>query len=280
MNAYAQLMRIDKPIGTLLLLWPTLWGLWFAAKGVPPLSLLLIFIAGVFVMRSAGCVINDITDRKFDGAVTRTKSRPLVTGRVKLSEARLLFFMLSLLALFCSLFLNLFTIGMAVIGLLITLLYPFTKRITHWPQAVLGVAFAWGVLMAYTAVTNSLPREAVELFFITWMWIVAYDTIYAMVDRNDDILVGIKSTAIRLRKFDVAFVSGLQILVLLGLLFFAKKQGLGLIFYPAWCIAAGLVVYQALLIRGREPEKCFKAFLNNHWFGAIIFLGIALSIPQ
>jgi 4-hydroxybenzoate polyprenyltransferase len=279
MKAYAQLMRLDKPIGTLLLLWPTLWGLWFAAKGVPPLPILLIFIAGVFVMRSAGCVINDITDRKFDGAVTRTQSRPLVTGRAKLGEARLLFFMLSFLALFCSLFLNLFTIGMAVIGLLITILYPFTKRITHWPQAVLGVAFAWGVLMAYTAVTNSLPWEAVELFFITWMWIVAYDTIYAMVDREDDVLVGIKSTAIRLQKFDVVFVSGLQTLVLLGLLFFAKKQGLGLLFYPAWCIAAGLVIYQALLIRRREPKKCFKAFLNNHWFGAVIFLGIALSIP-
>lgn len=277
-STYAQIMRIEKPIGTLLLLWPTLWGLWFAARGVPPLGILLTFIVGVVVMRSAGCVVNDITDRHLDGHVARTKNRPLVTGRINLPEAIGLFLFLSVLALLCALFLNPLTVGMAIIGLLLTILYPFMKRITYWPQLFLGVAFSWGVLMAYTAINNTLSWEALQLFFITFLWTVSYDTIYAMVDREDDIQVGIKSTAVKLARYDVLFVSTLHSIVLLGLLLFARQQQLGYLFYIAWFITVALVISQIQLIHKREPEKCFKAFLNNHWFGAVIFLGIVLSM--
>lgn len=271
---YSQLMRLEKPIGTLLLLWPTLWGLWFAAGGVPPIGILLTFIVGVVVMRSAGCVVNDITDRHLDGHVARTKNRPLVTGRIKLSEAIVLFLFLSALAFLCALFLNPLTLGMAVIGLLITILYPFMKRITHWPQLMLGVAFSWGVLMAYTAINNNLSWEAIELFIIAFLWAVSYDTIYAMVDRKDDIKVGIKSTAVMLGRYDVIFVTLLHGMVLLGLLWFAREKQLGNLFYLAWFIAVAIVIVQTALIRDRDPEKCFKAFLNNHWFGAVIYFGV------
>jgi len=277
---YAQLMRVDKPIGTFLLLWPTLWGLWFAARGFPPISILLIFVAGVVLMRSAGCVINDIVDRKWDGHVARTKERPLVTGLVKLREAKILALILCLFALVCVLFLNRLTLFMAAIGLLLTLLYPYMKRITYWPQGVLGIAFSWGVLMAYTAVTDHLPWEAVGLFFISFVWVVSYDTIYAMVDRNDDLLIGIKSTAVKLRHYDVIFVNAPHGLSLVSMLIFAKSQHLNFLFYFAWVIAVGLALYQWTLIKEREPQKCFHAFLNNHWFGAIIFLGIALGMPS
>jgi 4-hydroxybenzoate polyprenyltransferase len=277
-SAYLQLMRIKQPIGTLLLLWPTLWGLWFAARGMPPISILVLFIIGVVVTRSAGCVFNDITDRHFDGHVTRTRERPLVTGRINLGEALSLFFILSVLALCCVLFLNRLTLGMAFIAMLLMILYPFMKRITYWPQVVLGAAFSWGVLMAYTAVTNTLPWQAIALFFIALLWTVSYDTIYAMVDREDDVLIGIKSTAVRLKNYDVIFVTTLHVIVLVGLLLFAGQQKLSLLFYPAWSIALGLTFYQTHLIASREPEKCFKAFLNNHWFGAAIFVGIILSL--
>lgn len=276
---YAQLMRIDKPIGTFLLLWPTLWGLWFAARGLPPITILLIFVAGVILMRSAGCVINDIVDRKWDGDVVRTKGRPLVTGLVKLREAKLLALVLCFFSLLCVLFLNRLTIFMAIIGLFLTLLYPYMKRITYWPQLILGIAFSWGVLMAYTAVTHNLSWEATELFLIALVWTVSYDTIYAMVDRPDDIRIGIKSTAVKLQHYDVIFVNVLHGLVLVGLFLFAKSQKLNYLFYVAWVIAVGLAVYQWWLIKEREPQKCFQAFLNNHWFGAVIFFGIALSMP-
>lgn len=275
---YSQLMRVDKPIGTFLLLWPTLWGLWFAARGVPPISILLIFVAGVILMRSAGCVINDIVDRKWDGHVARTKERPLITGVVKLKEAKILALVLCLFSLICVLFLNHLTLWMSVIALFLTILYPYMKRITYWPQFILGVAFSWGVLMAYTAVTHHLPWEAVVLFLIAMVWTVSYDTIYAMVDRQDDILIGIKSTAVKLRDYDVMFITILHGIVLIGLFLFAHYQQLNFLFYLAWVFAAGLAIYQWTLIKGREPQKCFQAFLNNHWFGAVIFLGIALSI--
>jgi 4-hydroxybenzoate polyprenyltransferase len=219
-----------------------------------------------------------MTDRHIDGHVARTKNRPLVTGKIKLPEAMGLFLFLSILAFLCASFLNPLTLGMALIGLFLTILYPFMKRITYWPQLVLGVAFSWGVLMAYTAINNNLSWEAIELFFIAFLWSVSYDTIYAMVDRKDDIKVGIKSTAVKLGRYDVLFVTALHSTVLLGLLWFAQEQQLGSFFYIAWSIAVVLLIAQTALIRQREPEKCFKAFLNNHWIGAVIFLGVVFSI--
>lgn len=278
-SGYAQLMRIEKPIGTLLLMWPTLWGLWFAARGVPPFGILITFLIGVVVMRSAGCVINDITDRHFDGQVSRTKKRPLITGQITVFEAFFLFLFLSVLALCCALYLNPLSWMMAGIGLVLTVIYPFMKRITYWPQLVLGLAFSWGVLMAYTAVTNHLSLEALALFLITFFWTVSYDTIYAMVDRQDDIRAGIKSTAVKLKSYDVLFVTTLHLLVLQGLLLFSMWQQLNIFFYIPWSAALALVFYQTKLIRHRIPEDCFRAFLNNHWFGALIFIGIVFSMP-
>lgn len=278
LSGYAQLMRIEKPIGTLLLLWPTLWGLWFAARGVPPHGILMTFIIGAIVMRSAGCVINDITDRRFDGQVSRTKKRPLITGQITVFEAVILFLVLSLLALCCAYYLNPLSWLMAGIGLILTVTYPFMKRITYWPQLVLGAAFSWGVLMAYTAVNDQLNLEAFALFLITFVWTVSYDTIYAMVDRDDDIRAGIKSTAVKLKSYDVLFVTTLHLFVLFGLLLFSIWQQLNMFFYIPWSASLVLVFYQTKLIRHRVPADCFRAFLNNHWFGALIFVGIVLSM--
>ncbi len=275
---YTQLMRINKPIGMLLLLWPTLWALWCASKGMPPLTILVIFIIGGTVMRSAGCVINDVADRDFDGYVQRTQFRPLVKGSVTLVEAWLLFIVLSLFGFVCVWYLNTLTIVLGIIGLTISVIYPFMKRITDWPQLVLGIAFAWGVPMAYAALTGGVPLPALALFAITYCWVVAYDTIYAMVDREDDIKIGVRSTAIRLGKNDVKFVLTLQSAVLLGLLLFAYWQDFGPLFYPAWLVGVLLVVYQVKLIQHRDPQQCFKAFLNNHWFGFVIFAGVVLSV--
>lgn len=274
-SAFAQLMRIKQPIGIFLLLWPTLWGLWFASKGTPPISILIVFILGVIITRSAGCVVNDIADRNFDGHVARTKKRPLVTGRVQLVEALGLFVLLSIIGFCCALLLNYFTIIMAFIAVLLMIIYPFAKRITYWPQIILGVAFSWGVLMAYTAVTNTLSLESLELFFIAFLWTLSYDTIYAMVDREDDLKIGIKSTAIKLRHHEVLFITVLHSLVLLGLLLFSLQQKVSLLFYPFWILAAAVTFHQTRLIATRDPQKCFKAFLNNHWFGLFIFCGVA-----
>ena len=277
-SGYYQLMRVNKPIGMLLLLWPTLWALWCAASGMPPWPILAIFIAGGAIMRSAGCVINDVADRDFDGYVQRTQFRPLVSGNVSLFGAWVLFIILSIFAFVCVWNLNTLTIGLGLLGLTITIAYPFMKRITDWPQLVLGIAFAWGVPMSYAALDGKIPIAAAVLFVITYCWVVAYDTIYAMVDREDDIKIGVRSTAVRLGKNDVKFVLTLQTIVLVGLLFFAIWQNFGLLFYPAWFIGALLMWYQATLIKDRDPINCFKAFLNNHWFGCVIFIGIAISI--
>lgn len=273
-SAFMQLMRIKKPIGIFLLLWPTLWGLWFASKGTPPISILVIFILGVIVTRSAGCVVNDIADRNFDGHVSRTKKRPLVTGRVQVAEALGLFILLSIIGFCCVLFLNRLTIIMSFIAILLMILYPLAKRITYWPQIILGIAFSWGVLMGYTAINNTLSWESFALFLIAFLWTLSYDTIYAMVDREDDLKIGIKSTAIKLHHHEVFFITYLHGLVLLGLLLFSLQQKLSLLFYPFWMLAVALTLYQTKLISTREPEKCFKAFLNNHWFGLFIFCGI------
>lgn len=276
--AYAKLIRFDKPIGTLLLLWPTLWALWIAADGKPSLSMVLIFTLGTFLMRSAGDIVSDICDRRFDGFVERTKHRPLVTGEVSLTEAYLLFFVFALMSCSLLLFLNRACWYLAAIGMLITLIYPLVKRFSHLPQCVLGVAYSWGIPMAFAAEQGSVPPLGWSLFAVAMIWPVAYDTMYAMVDREDDVLIGVKSTAILFGQFDTGIIAGLQLMVLLGLVAIGLHLGLNLWYYLGLIVAAVLACYQQYLVKNREPARCFKAFLNNHWFGMAVFVGILLSL--
>jgi len=274
---YLRLMRFDKPIGIFLLLWPTLWALWIAAQGTPPLKLLLIFIAGVIVMRAAGCIINDVADRRIDGAVARTQHRPLAIQSIPLSHALLLFAGLCALAGILVLFLNRLSLYLALIGLLLAGLYPFTKRFTHWPQAFLGLAFSWGIPMAFAAQLNHIPLLGWWLMATTGLWIIVYDTLYAMVDRRYDIPLGVKSTAILFGNYDRLIIAGMQITVLISLALIAQYCQLNWPFYLGWICALGLVIYQQYLIRHRDPAACFQAFLNNHWFGCAIFIGFWLG---
>ena len=271
---YASLMRLDKPIGIFLLLWPTLWALLVASGGDPDPKVLMIFVAGVILMRSAGCVINDYADRDFDRHVSRTQNRPLTAGRVTTKEARVLFVTLCLLAFVLVLQLNLLTIGLAVIGVLLAAVYPFLKRVTHLPQVFLGIAFGWSVPMAFAAQTGSVPQIAWLMFVATVLWATAYDTLYAMVDREDDRVLGLKSTAILFGDSDRQIIGIIQVMLLACLLMIGHQAQLGLIYYLAVLVAAGLAGWQQYLIRFREREACFQAFLNNNWFGAVIFLGI------
>lgn len=271
---YAHLMRLHKPIGTFLLLWPTLWALWIAADGTPDLKIVIIFMAGVLIMRSAGDVINDLADRHFDGHVNRTKDRPLVTGSVTVKEAVVIFSVLCVIALCLVLQLNLFTIVLSVIGLILAIVYPFTKRITYWPQLILGFAYAWGVPMAFSAQTNSLPLIAWILYATAILWTLAYDTFYAMVDRADDLRIGIKSTAILFGRNDRLIVGIIQLLVLLLLMGIGYWLRFKLIYFISLLLATALIIYQQYLVKDRDPQKCFQAFLNNNWVGLIIFLGI------
>lgn len=272
---YWRLMRMDRPIGTLLLLWPTLWALWLAAEGVPSLKNLLIFTLGVIVMRAAGCVINDFADRKIDGSVARTKDRPLATGAISSREAIGLFIGLCLLAFVLVLMTNLLTIELSVGGLLLAFCYPFMKRHTHLPQVVLGAAFAWGVPMAYAAEAGSLHENIWLIYLAVVLWTVAYDTFYAMVDRDDDLKIGVKSTAILFGEQDRLMTAILQILSLYALILVGDRFALGLLYYLGLAVAGGLFVYQQWLIRFRAREACFKAFLNNNWVGVAIFVGVA-----
>lgn len=274
LKQYAYLMRLHKPIGTLLLLWPTLWALWLAASGRPDWDLLFIFIAGVVVMRAAGCIINDFADRHFDGHVQRTRYRPLASGKITVAEALLLFVLLCFLALLLALQLNRLTLFCAFIGAGVTVFYPFMKRFTHLPQVGLGVAYTWGVIMAFTAVQGKLSGPALLLFFTALLWPLIYDTFYAMVDREDDLRIGVKSTAILFGRADRAITGLLQVLFLLGLGVVGWFFQLGFPYYLSLILTGVLFAYQQSLIRGREREACFKAFLNNNWVGAIIFLGI------
>ncbi|MBV1789264.1 4-hydroxybenzoate octaprenyltransferase [Marinobacterium sp. D7] len=274
LTAYIQLMRADRPIGTYLLLWPTLWALWIAAEGVPPLHLLLIFTLGVFLTRSAGCVINDYADRHLDGHVKRTRERPLPTGRVTEREALLLFAGLMLLAFVLVLFTNGMTILMSFGGLALAFTYPFMKRHTHLPQVVLGAAFGWAIPMAFTAVQEQLPVLAWLIFMAKMFWTVAYDSMYAMVDRDDDLKIGIKSTAVLFGHHDRLIIALLQICALLLLIAVGLLANLGLYFHLGLAGAAVLFVYQQWLIRERERMPCLKAFLNNHWAELLVLLGI------
>nr|WP_281423304.1 4-hydroxybenzoate octaprenyltransferase [Agarivorans albus] len=272
---YWQLMRADKPIGTLLLLWPALWALWLAAEGLPDFSILLVFVLGVFFMRSAGCVINDFADRKVDAHVKRTAQRPLATGVVSEREALTLFFGLVVLSFLLVLSQNTLTILLSFAALVLAAIYPFMKRYTHLPQLFLGLAFSWCIPMAYAAQTNTVPAEAWLLLVANVCWTVAYDTKYAMVDRDDDLKVGIKSTAILFGRFDKLIVALLQAASLLCLALLGHVKQLGFIFDLGLLAAAVLFVYQQKLIRYREREACFQAFLNNNYVGLAVFIGIA-----
>ena len=276
-KALIALMRLDKPIGSFLLLWPTLWALWIAAEGVPNFRILLVFILGVITMRSAGCVINDIADRDFDGAVQRTANRPLVIGTVTTRSAMVLFAGLCLIALLLVIQLNLATIKLSAIGLLLATIYPFTKRVTYLPQLVLGAAFAWSVPMVFVALNNSLTEITGLLFVIAALWPVAYDSIYALMDRDDDLKAGIKSTAILFGNWDAVIIFLLQLLVLLGLLLIGLWLQFNLFYYGSVCIAFFMICYQVLLILKRTSEGYYRAFYNNHWLGLVIFIGIFLN---
>ena len=274
---YALLMRLHRPIGIYLLLWPTLWALWLAGDGQPPRGAVLVFVLGVALMRSAGCVMNDIADRQFDPHVARTRDRPLAAGRVSLSEAIGLAAGLSLLAFALVLTQNALTVKLSFVGLALAATYPFMKRFHHLPQAHLGAAFGWGIPMAYAAVTDSLPAIAWLLFLGNVLWAVIYDTQYAMVDREDDRKIGVKSTALWFGERDKRIIAYLQA-TLLGLLaVIGLLAGRGWIYYLAVFAAAWFALYQQYLIRDRAPEECFKAFLNNNGFGLVIFCGLLLD---
>ena len=274
---YARLMRLDRPIGSLLLLWPTLWALWIAAQGAPDPRILLIFVIGVVLMRSAGCVINDYADRDIDPHVARTRDRPLAAGRVTPREALGLFLALCLGAFALVLLLNRLTVMLSVAGLALAATYPFHKRFSPLPQAHLGLAFGWAVPMAFAAVQNGVPPVAWLLMSATLLWAVAYDTMYAMVDREDDRRAGVKSTAILFGAYDRALIGVFQILALLALVLAGRHAGLGPAYHAGLLVAGGLALHQQRLIREREPARCFRAFLGNNWFGGSVFGGIALD---
>jgi len=273
---YIDLTRFDRPIGSYLLLWPTLWALWIASDGVPDIKLLIIFIGGVFLTRSAGCVINDFADRKIDGHVKRTAARPLATGKISSKEALALFAFLMISAFILVLFTNTMTIAMSFGGLFLASLYPFMKRHTHLPQVVLGAAFGWAIPMAFTAVSEGVPTIAWLIYIAKILWTIAYDTMYAMVDRDDDLKIGVKSTAILFGNLDKLIIGILQILTLAILIIVGLQLSLSLPYYMGVIVAAGLFCYQQWLIRNREREPCFKAFLNNHYAGMAIFVGILI----
>ncbi|WP_027962662.1 4-hydroxybenzoate octaprenyltransferase [Halomonas halodenitrificans] len=275
---FLRLTRLDRPIGTWLLMWPTLWALWIAAEGLPSRRLLLIFVAGVYLMRAAGCVINDYADRHVDGYVKRTLDRPLATGRIGEGEAQALFLMLVAGAFVLVLFTNLFTILLSIGGVILAFIYPFMKRYTHLPQLFLGAAFSWAIPMAYGAVQGQVPVEAWLLFTANVMWTIAYDTQYAMVDRDDDLKVGIKSTAVLFGSADRFMIGLLQIVTLLLLSWVGARLALGGFFWLGLAAMAATFVWQHWLIRQRKREPCFQAFLNNFWSGLLVFAGLALSL--
>ncbi|WQG59526.1 4-hydroxybenzoate octaprenyltransferase [Pseudomonas sp. RTB3] len=274
---FIQLTRMDRPIGIYLLLWPTLWALWIAAKGVPSLSNLLIFVIGVILMRAAGCVINDFADRKVDGHVKRTEQRPLVSGKVRSREALVLFAVLVGLSFLLVLLTNSQTVWLSFGGLALAACYPFMKRYTYYPQVVLGAAFSWGMPMAFTAETGDLPAAAWLLYIANLLWTVGYDTYYAMTDRDDDVRIGVKSTAILFGVSDRVIILTLQGLSLVCLLLAGARFELGGWFQLGLLAAAGCFVWEFWYTRDRDRMKCFKAFLHNHWAGLAIFVGIVLD---
>lgn len=277
LNAYIRLMRLDKPIGIFLLLWPALMALWIAGNGNPNPFIVGIFVMGVIVMRSAGCVINDLADKEFDKSVARTRTRPLVAGDLIPKQAIILFSLLIGLAIILVLQLNFFTILMSFMALFLAVIYPFMKRYTALPQVILGAAFGWAVPMAFTAVSGQVTKEALLLYIIAILWAVVYDTQYAMVDKKDDITIGIKSTAILFGKWDKVIIGALQLTILILFLTLGERLAFGKMYYFFLFIASGSALYQQYLIKDRLPAQCFKAFLNNNLFGGLIFTGIVLE---
>ena len=275
---FVAIARLEKPIGIYLLLWPTLSALWLASAGWPGWHLLLVFTLGTGLVRSAGCVMNDIADRNYDGLVKRTRNRPLATGDLKLSEAIIIMCVLCFCAFLLVLTTNLTTIVLAFVGVLVTVVYPYMKRFFHLPQVMLGIAFSLGIPMAYTAVTGGVSRMTGLLFIANMLWIVAYDTEYAMVDRDDDIKLGLRSSAILFGELDRLIIAVLQTLFLFTLWLAAQMAALHWPFYTSLVIAGGLCIYQQYLIRERQRDPCFAAFLNNHWLGMTIFLGIVIDL--
>nr|WP_010130315.1 4-hydroxybenzoate octaprenyltransferase [Microbulbifer agarilyticus] len=271
---YWQLTRMDRPIGSLLLLWPTWSALWIAAEGWPGLHLFLVFTLGVILTRAAGCAINDFADRNIDGHVKRTKQRPLATGAATPKGALMLFAGLMLVAFLLVLTTNRLTILLALPALALAFCYPFAKRYTHLPQVVLGSAFSMGIPMAFAAVTGEIPAIAWLLFTANLLWTVAYDTFYAMVDRDDDLQIGVKSTAILFGELDKAMTASLQAMVVVALLMLGGRAELGALYYGGVAVMAGLFAYQQWLIRDRQRDACFKAFLNNNLAGMALFAGI------
>lgn len=274
---YALLMRLHRPIGTLLLLWPTLIALWMAADGTPQLPLVLIFIAGVIVMRAAGCVINDYADKDFDGHVSRTKSRPIVSKQVSPREALIVFLVLLLFAFGLVCLTNSMTIQLSFVAFLLATTYPFMKRYTHFPQVILGAAFGFAIPMVYSAMDHSLSIDCWLLYAAAILWAVAYDTLYAMVDKEDDLKIGIKSTAIAFGRYDKYWVAGCHLLMMCLMIILGWQVGCGPYYFLAIVIALGFIFYQQWLIKNRDKEACFQAFLNNQWVGAILFLGTVLD---
>ena len=273
---YGKLMRVDKPIGTWLLLWPTLWALWLAGEGAPDQGLFVVFVIGVFVMRSAGCVLNDFADRKIDPYVERTRTRPIATGAVAPFEALTLFAALGLIAVGLATMLNKQAQLLAVVAAVLTIAYPFIKRYVSIPQFVLGAAFGWAAPMAFAAQTGGTPELAWLVFGTVLIWAVIYDTFYAMVDREDDIKIGVKSTAVLFGEVDLFVIAGLQLLMIVALVLIGYRAELGFWYFFSVAIAAAMMAWHLWLARDRQPAGCFKAFLNNHLIGMVIFIGIVL----
>ena len=274
---YALLVRLDKPIGILLLLWPTMMALWVAAEGFPDTGVLFVFIAGVILMRSAGCAINDYADRHVDGSVARTNQRPLVTGKVSEKEALIVFASLAITAFILVLFMNKLTIMLSFVGVALAGSYPFMKRYHFLPQVHLGAAFAWAVPMAFTAQANEITPVTWLLFLATVLWTTAYDTMYAMTDREDDLKIGVKSTAILFGPLDKVIIGIIQAMLIFCLLMIGQRAGLSGFYYAGVVAASILALWQQYLIKDRNPQLCFKAFLNNNWFGLMLFAGLVLD---
>jgi 4-hydroxybenzoate polyprenyltransferase len=272
---YARLMRLDKPVGIYLLLWPTLWALWIASQGRPDPLVLFVFVTGVVLMRSAGCVINDFADRDFDPRVSRTRNRPIPAGTVTSKEALALFTVLALMAFLLVMLMNTLTVVLSFVGILLAASYPFSKRFTYLPQVHLGLAFGWAIPMAFAAQTGTVPKIAWLLLTANVLWSVAYDTMYAMVDREEDLRIGVKSTALLFADADRPIIGFIQGLLLIALVLVGREAQLGWFYYLGLAVATGFGVYHQVLIKDREPSLCFKAFLNNVWLGGAVFAGIA-----
>ncbi len=274
---YLYLMRLNRPVGIFLLLWPTLWALWISSEGHPDTKILIVFILGVIVMRSAGCVINDYLDRDIDPYVRRTLDRPLASGKLRPKDALILFGVLMTIAFLLASFLDMKTLAMAVGGAILAVIYPLMKRIIYLPQGFLGLAFGWSIPMAFVAQTGTVPKEAWLLYAATIFWVIAYDSIYAIPDKEDDMRIGVKSSVILFDDLDSAVIMGLQITFFVSMLLLARQLSLGLYFLSSLAFAFILVIYQHLLLKKKTDDHCIKAFKNNNWIGALIFTGLFLN---